>query len=181
VRALIFTFGLVLSLPGFRASAAAVGAAKSSQAEGLCRVGEQALFACATAKGLAYLCAARSTPNQSLVFQYRFGNLGNINLRYPASLLPPAGLFHFSTTMYGGGGEAHLTFDNAGYKYILFDRMVARDPDSEGHRAHNVSTGILVKKGNRILSNLACTRPDDSMRGPAYDLPREPFDYHLVP
>jgi len=140
------------------------------------------MFACTTAKGMAYVCATQPFDAKSGVLQYRFGAPGRLSFVYPQAPSPPAGRFHFSSTAYAGGGEAHLAFSNGGYDYLLYDRMIAGDWDKHGHRAHQVSTGILVKKGGRILSNLACRKPDDSIRGGAYQaLPAEDFDYDAVP
>jgi hypothetical protein len=63
----------------------------------------------------------------------------------------------------------------------LYDRTTADLPDQEGHRPHEFHTGVLVRKGKRVLSNLECQRPDDTIRAATYKLPREPFDREAVP
>ena len=167
---------LLLPASAVRAKPAAPG---PSGPEGLCLAGEAVFFACSTTKGLAYVCGTKSPAGQGL--QYRFGQPGKVSLSYPAHATPPAGVFHFSSTAYSGGGEAHLVFDNDGFRYVLFDRTTAGDRDAKGHRAHDFSTGVLVKKDGRIVSKLICKGADDTLRAPAYDLPAEDFDYDLVP
>jgi hypothetical protein len=154
----------------------------AAQAEGLCRADETVMFACTTAKGMAYVCTSKPFTATAGTLQYRFGQPGHVDLAYPATPDRPAGHFHFSSTAYSGGGEAHLAFSNDGYDYLLYDRTIAGDWDKQGHRPHAFSTGVLVRKGRRIVSNRRCLKADDSMRQSAYeDLPSEDFDYDAVP
>ncbi len=153
-----------------------------SRAEGLCLAGEEPVFACTTAKAMAYVCASKPFVASTATMQYRFGRPGRIAFAYPVAPAPAAGHFVFSNTAYGGGGEAHLRFSNGGYDYLLYDRVVAEDPDAAGRRKHDVSTGVLVSKSGRVVSNSACIKPQDSMRGAAYQgLPGEPFDDNALP
>lgn len=157
--------------------------------EGLCGAHEEAVFACATPKGLAYVCGIPPEGLSSrdaqyaapVTIQYRFGRPGKVEFVYPQTTTPPEKTFKFSSVAYSGGGEAHLSFENGGYEYILYDRMIAGDWDNKGHRAHTFNTGVLVRKGGRVMSNLRCTGAGDTMRAPAYALPKEPFDYDLIP
>ena len=162
-------------------TASSSGAAQPAKEAGLCSPTEEEIFVCKTAKALAYVCASKPFKPDVSVMQYRFGSPGKIQLQYPASPALAAGHFRMSSTAYSGGGEGHLAFSNDGYDYILYDRTTAGDWDKQGHRAHTFATGILVRKGKAIVSNIACQRADDTLRAGAYDLPKEDFNYDAVP
>ncbi len=160
---------------------AAPPASAPPHAEGLCAANEEVLFACHAAKGLAYVCASRPFDPAASLVQYRFGRPGQIALAFPQAPAKASGVFHFSSTAYGGGGEGHLAFSNGGYDYIIYDRMIAGDWDKHGHRAHQFSSGVVVRKASKLLSNMTCHGPDDTLRGGAYQLPAEDFDYDVIP
>ncbi|WDZ97163.1 hypothetical protein Herbaro_05045 [Herbaspirillum sp. WKF16] len=143
----------------------------------MCLPGEKEIFSCATrAKKTASLCASADFSAKGGTLQYRFGAPGKTELQYPDTPQPAAGKFLFSSTMYSGGGEAHIRFSNGGYDYILFDRTVRtnfKGPTNDPQ----FSAGIVVRgpKGAKP-STRGCSN-DASIKADAYEaLPTEQFD-----
>lgn len=144
----------------------------------MCRPGEKEIFSCTTkAKKTASLCASPGFSAQGGTLQYRFGTPGKAELQYPETPQPAAGTFFFSSTMYSGGGEAHIRFSNGGYDYLLFDRTVRtnfKGPTNDPR----FSAGIVVRgpRGSKPVTR-GCSN-DASIKADAYEaLPREEFVY----
>ncbi|MBP0599910.1 hypothetical protein J8I26_17505 [Herbaspirillum sp. LeCh32-8] len=169
MKTLLFAASLTLVLANANIHAAAA-------APGLCQPGEQEIFSCTTkARKIASLCASPDFSVKGGTLQYRFGTAAKTELQYPDTPQPAVGKFFFSSTMYSGGGEAHIRFTNGGYDYILFDRTVRtnfKGPTNDPA----FSAGVVVRSlsGGRA-STRSCTN-DASIRAAAYDaLPREDF------
>ncbi|WP_126877438.1 hypothetical protein [Paraburkholderia kururiensis] len=131
--------------------------AVAAHAEGLCATKETAIFNCELEKTVSSLC--QSTENGTLT--YRNGIDGKINLQVSDNKEIKKDVFYFSNTPYAGGGEAHIRFSQLGYTYYLYDRTVKAD---EGP---TFSTGIVIYRGKRKISNLTCNN-DASIRAGAY-------------
>ncbi|MFJ3048277.1 hypothetical protein ACIPEN_20785 [Herbaspirillum chlorophenolicum] len=161
----------------FAASLALANAHAAAPEPTMCKPGEKDIFSCTThARKTASLCASPDFSAGGGTVQYRFGTPANIELQYPNTPQPAAGKFFFSSTMYSGGGEAHIRFASGGYDYILFDRTVRtnfKGPTNDPQ----FSSGIVVRgpKGGKA-STRGCTN-DASIKSDAYEaLPKEEFE-----
>ncbi|WP_432240883.1 hypothetical protein [Herbaspirillum robiniae] len=167
----------LLALPAALLALACAPAHAAAPEPTMCKPGEQEIFSCTTkAKKTASLCASPDFSAKGGTLQYRFGTPARTELQYPDTPQPAAGKFFFSSTMYSGGGEAHIRFSNGGYDYILFDRTVRtnfKGPTNDPQ----FSSGIVVRgpKGSKP-STRSCAN-DASIRSAAYEaLPTEDFD-----
>lgn len=121
----------------------------------------------APAQGSAKVaCAADETPIFSCKFRdekrvavcgvsewhgrYRFG-------RDTAELELNGG--NYAYTMYSGGGEGQIAFDNGDTRYIVFSRMVRTGFDENGNRPA-ISDGIVIERGGRFVDIKLCDDPD---------------------
>ncbi|WP_086608969.1 hypothetical protein [Erythrobacter donghaensis] len=121
----------------------------------------------APAKSSAKLdCAADETPIFACQFKdgkrvavcgvsewygrYRFG-------RDTAELELDGG--NYAYTMYSGGGEGQIAFDNGDTRYIVFSRMVRTGFDENGNRPA-ISDGIVIERGGRFVDIKLCEDPD---------------------
>lgn len=124
-------------------------AAGSGKVEALCRADEIVLASCQIAKKMASVCGKGGNS------VYRFGRPGRIEVE--------AGRLQYSMQMFAGGGESQIQFRKGLYRYVLFDRMVSRGIDAEGHSPKRVDSGLLVQKGNRKVFERACVPGDAVM------------------
>lgn len=142
----------------------------------MCKAGEKEIFSCTTkAKKTASLCASADFSAKGGTLQYRFGTPAKVELQYPDTPQPAAGKFFFSSTMYSGGGEAHIRFANGGYDYILFDRTIRtnfKGPTNDPA----FSSGIVVRGPNGGKPSTRSCSNDASIKSDAYEaLPQEQF------
>lgn len=132
---------------------------------GLCGSNEEVVFSCEIDRSVLSICSG-DLRFASKYAQYRYGTTDGIRMLYPANLVPPAGKMYFSTTSYSGGGEAHLRFDNAEYRYIVFDRTV-----KGAHGEAEFDSGVVVVEKNRGKKTiLRCDDESSAFRAPAYKL-----------
>jgi hypothetical protein len=66
----------------------------------------------------------------------------------------------YGYTMYSGGGEGQIAFDNGDTRYIVFSRMVRTSWDDEGHNILAMSDGVVVERGGKFLDIKLCDDPD---------------------
>ena len=66
----------------------------------------------------------------------------------------------YGYTMYSGGGEGQIAFDNGDTRYIVFSRMVRTGWDDEGHNLPAISDGVVVERGGKFLDIKLCDDPD---------------------
>lgn len=87
------------------------------------------------------VCAmGNSSPKEGFV-QYRYGQPGNIEMRFPRRQSSPLGKFSISEIPVGHMRFVHLKFRAGAYDYILFEGDVA---------------GIYVRRGRRHVTTLWC-------------------------
>lgn len=148
----------------------------------MCRPGEQVLFNCLNRRQAFFLCGSKDLSQTRGSLQYRAFKDGALQMSYPAQHAPPSGRFFKSTEMYSGGLDTHVRFDNGGYTYVLFSSFVSWPVDMKNHRRSTYDTGIVVWRGGKLVSRLACRNPDAVVAEPVYRLiPEEPFQPDLVP
>lgn len=139
-------------------------AARAPDAIGsLCAVGEQVIFSCGVGRKMVSVCGGRATAPHA---QYRFGTPGDIELAFPG----PAdqSQLTYARETYSGGGALRIIFTRGGYDYTVYSRTVRT-----GFRGRNnpqISDGVMVSRGGRLVSNMACTtavtgdaQPEDFM------------------
>lgn len=132
----------------------------------LCVAGEQPVLTCGVGKGrIASLCATgtlTAAGAATVKMQYRFGRKGAVEMAWPARPADPRGLFVLSATGYSGGGTERIRFSNGGYDYFVFQRTLAGDRDSEGHREHLMDEGVAVLRGSKVVAVHTCRTPTDN-------------------
>lgn len=131
--------------------------------KGLCRGGEQVVFSCFVAAKTASVCASDHVSKESGYMQYRFGTTAHADMLYPKSRDLAHRHFFISSVTYAGGGETHLRFSVGQYDYVIYDRTLRENRDSEGKRTPNFESGIVVKKGGTKIKNIRCV--DDNFSG----------------
>lgn len=141
-----------LALPG--ASAGMAEAAQSPTPRGsLCARGEEVIFSCGVGRKMVSVCGGRATAPHA---QYRYGAPGNIELAFPG----PADQSRlvYEREAYSGGGALQISFTRGGYDYAVYSRTIRT---GFGRRGNNprFSDGVMVMRGGRLVSNLACTTP----------------------
>ncbi len=122
----------------------AASARPASQPAGhsLCMAGETRIFSCPLGAKQVSVCGAGK---QAV---YRYGRPGKIELVSRSMTLAEQG--------YSGGGETQIQVTNNGYSYILFDRTVRTGFGPDGRHDPAFSSGLLVRRGGRILSSKRC-------------------------
>ena len=133
-------------------SSSALGATSST----LCMKNEQIFFSCRIGEKTVSVCASNPVTDQSGYVQYRFGNKDDIELTYPASLLPPYNHFFHHTGTYSGGYMAHLSFKNGKYDYVVYDHFLSVF-DKAGRRGHEQTSGVIVIDNRGKETNLRCS------------------------
>ncbi|MEH3041293.1 MAG: hypothetical protein PGN21_14670 [Sphingomonas paucimobilis] len=109
----------------------------------LCAADEAVLATCAIGQRRVSICARGTT------VVYRYGRPGRIELT--------ASDLHWASTGYSGGGELQVTARNNGHSYTLFDRIVRTGFETDGPNDPNADSGLVVRRGGRILSARTCS------------------------
>lgn len=109
----------------------------------LCTRSESPLFACAIGARRLAVCSGTGGTI------YRFGRPGRIELE----LRRPA----FATRAYSGGGESQVVFHRNSYSYVVYDKTVRTAFGIDGRNDPATTAGLVVKRGNRIISDQRCT------------------------
>ena len=148
----------MLVAPGGGAEAAQVDNPRGS----LCARGEVVIFHCGIGRKMVSVCGGRTPAPHA---QYRFGAPGEIELAFPG---PGQTGLSYAREMYSGGGALQIRFSSGGYDYAVYSRTLLT-----GFRGRNnprFSDGIMVRRGDRLISNRACTteisgdaQPEDFM------------------
>lgn len=119
----------------------------------LCARGEEVIFSCGVGRKMVSVCGGRATAPHA---QYRYGAPGNIELAFPG----PADQSRlvYEREAYSGGGALQIRFTRGGYDYAVYSRTIRT---GFGRRGNNprFSDGVMVMRGGRLVSNLACTTP----------------------
>ncbi len=124
----------------------------------LCAPGETVLFSCASGARTMSVCGA-ADPAQGA--QYRVGRGATRELTYPAGDSTGRGTMRSATAPYSGGGEAQIPFDNGGFTYVAYSRIVRTRFDGQGNDPA-FSAGVAVIKGDKTVGERICTAPADA-------------------
>ena len=131
----------------------AVAAQAPTPRGSLCARGEEVIFSCGVGRKMVSVCGGRATAPHA---QYRYGAPGNIELAFPG----PADQSRlvYEREAYSGGGALQIRFTRGGYDYAVYSRTIRT---GFGRRGNNprFSDGVMVMRGGRLVSNLACTTP----------------------
>jgi len=144
----------------------------------LCTKDEKVVFGCNLDKKVLSLCASNSSSSSLPAFQYRFGMPGRLELQFPNVPSPAKNRFWFSSTMFSGGGSAHVRFVNADYEYVLFDSTVRTGFGNDGRNDTKSDAGIVIFHQGKTVSVRHCTN-DASIHAVAYEqMPREEYQFY---
>lgn len=86
----------------------------------LCTKAEITLWSCETRKRVFSLCSSPVVTRTTGYLQYRVSDAGKLTFAYPATKIPPLGLFKYNSF---GNGNASIEFTNNGYHYRLQDPL----------------------------------------------------------
>ena len=89
----------------------------------LCRVEEQAFFSCAVTGSAKFisLCGSKSLDARRGYLQYRFGKPGAVELQFPRARANTQRVFRYAHYLRARVDRTEVTFDNEGYRYVIFD------------------------------------------------------------
>ncbi|HTU09852.1 MAG TPA: hypothetical protein VMG08_03045 [Allosphingosinicella sp.] len=139
---------LLVASGGEAEAAQAAGAVRGS----LCAQGEVVLFHCGVGRKMVSVCGSNRGPARA---EYRYGAPGDLELAYPAPGQTP---LTYAREIYSGGGAQQIRFTNGGYDYAVYSRTV-RTGFGRGGNNPRVSDGLMVRRGDRLVSNRSCTTP----------------------
>lgn len=118
----------------------------------LCSRGDVTLFACPIGTKLVSVCGRG---NRAV---YRFGKPRRLELQLNGVSL--------AKTAHSGGGEAQLTAVNKNHRYVIYDKIVRTSFEpNEGNNSRS-STGLLVQRAGRTISDRECGGSVDATISP---------------
>lgn len=143
---------LVLTLiASFLAGSAGRSSAASVSEQGLCRAGEEVIFACQIGRKAASLCG-RVMPGGVRAAIYRFGRPGRIELA-----LSDDADFSYASRGWSGGGETQVRVVNGTTEYRVFSRTVRTGFGPDGRNNPQDEAGVRIVRGGRTLAVRRCT------------------------
>lgn len=86
----------------------------------VCMKDEITLWSCATKQRVFSLCSSQTGSRTTGYLQYRASDAGKLTFVYPATKMPPLGLFKYNAS---ANGDAFIEFSNKGYQYRLGDPL----------------------------------------------------------
>jgi len=117
---------------------------------GHCLTTERLLFECQAEGGKwISLCVSASFPEPASELQYRFGPKGAAELVFPEDPTLWRSSFRWGKVAYARSEAYELTFEQDGYKYVVFDQ------DTLGTELDHGS-GVSVRKDGKILPTVGC-------------------------
>ena len=114
----------------------------SHSAASLCMISEETVFSCPIGKKIASVCGHDASA------VYRFGKPGHVELE--------ARGLSFAERTFSGGGESQISFDNKGYRYIVFDSLVRTSFGADGQHDAQAKTGLIIQRSDKTVSNVKC-------------------------
>lgn len=127
-------------------SAAPSAAAQQAAVAVACAADETPIFSCKFADGKRVaVCGAGAGKGR-----YRFGSAA------PELALSGG---QYAYTMYSGGGEGQIAFENGDTRYIVFSRMVRTGFDEDGNKPA-ISDGIVIERAGMFQQVRVCDDPD---------------------
>jgi hypothetical protein len=145
----------------------------------LCRAAENVVFSCLHNQKIYSVCVSKEYKDKNAEFQYRVGTGKYTEMKFPANSRGGAASFRYSNHAYAAGGETHLSFSNSEFRYVMYDRTISKHPSNGAE----FDSGILVIKGEKIISNLRCMNTElSSIDGIAQEIvPPEPYTQFMGP
>ena len=86
----------------------------------LCTKEEITLWSCERNQRVYSLCSSQTASPSTGYLQYRAASAGKVTFIYPATKVPPLGLFKYVSSP---NGDASIDFTNKGYAYSLGDPL----------------------------------------------------------
>jgi hypothetical protein len=126
--------------------------APTATARSMCAKQEVVLFSCATSKGKrASLCASRGVSAEQGYLYYAYGLPGNPELVFPGEKRAPADFKRTQLTFAGSTGGYAYSFENGGYRYIVYSVSGAEGLEDQG---------VLITKrdARKAISALSCSK-----------------------
>lgn len=89
----------------------------------LCRAEEQIFFSCPVTRSskLISLCGSKSLDARRGYLQYRLGRPGAVELQFPRDRANTQRVFRHAHYFRAQVDRTEVTFDNEGYRYVVFD------------------------------------------------------------
>ena len=138
-----FVATLAVSVGG--ATARATAETRGSP-ESMCKPGEVAVFACPIGRKVVAVCMGTGASANTAA--YRFGTPGRVELE-------ARDLTHASRG-YSGGGETQISLARGDYRYTLYDNMTRTGFGADGRNDSQMTTGLIVQRGGKTLSDRRC-------------------------
>ncbi len=130
----------------FTALAAVPAPAWAKSSTSPCRAPEPVLFTCDVGTETVSICGQEQGGAA-----YRFGRASRIELE--------ATDLHRAHEGWWGGGETQVYADTPTHRYIVYDQMVRTAFGHDGLHDAKITTGLLVQRGGRTVSNRECALP----------------------
>lgn len=99
------------------------------------------------------ICTSNPLSRDKGYVQYRFGKIGNIELKYPTDLNNSQEKFSLTVAWFVGGWRSTLGFKNSEIEYSIYDEAIKESPVSKDYYR-----GITIWKGNKKLADLPCKK-----------------------
>jgi len=128
------------------------GSAPPAAARSMCAAQEVVLYSCETTKGSTVsLCASQGVGADQGYLYYAYGSPGNPELIFPGEKRPPNDFRRTQLTFAGSTGGYAYSFENGGYRYIVYSVSGAEGLEDQG---------VLITKGDarHAISTLSCSR-----------------------
>lgn len=141
----------------------------------LCKLGEEIYFSCAAKGKMISLCGSQDASPADGYLVYRYGQAGALELEYPAGgVSSPSKSFTYGEWSGAKGGGEQTAFTHGLYRYTLYsEHWAGEDPREDA--------GVLVEKGGKRVTNIACTRPRAPQTMQYLGTDQNHFSEHLKP
>lgn len=115
----------------------------------LCNSNEDVIFDCRLSDKQLSLCGSSGFVRKGGSLTYRYGKQNKIELTFPSTQRNSNTQFFSSNTSYSGGSEERIRFNNGGWDYILYNRMVRTRFDGESNEP-DFTAGLAVHKDGKV-------------------------------
>ena len=118
-----------------------------------CAQGERTLFFCEAGRKQIAVCGVTDAKGKPSA-QYRYGS-------DTAELVLADG--RFASVPYSGGGESQIEFVNDATRYIVYSRTVRTNFKAGEPNDPEMTDGVMVVRGGKVLSDKQCTSDPQSV------------------
>jgi len=125
----------------------------NNHSSSLCRAEEQVIFSCTVTPGArtVSLCASGVLDHRRGYVQYRFGKPGAVELQFPQARANTQLAFRYAHYFRARVDRTEVSFDNQGYRYVIFDYYVGE------------ITPVTAVAGVRVIK-LGARQPETDLR-----------------